>query len=103
MEHPMQDQVSPATSTALIPAAVWLRVSTGEQEHDNQVPDVAAFTAHHGYQQVRAYTVDDSAWKDDSGGPAYRAALAQALADAHAGKFKVLVVWALDRITRLGA
>jgi DNA invertase Pin-like site-specific DNA recombinase len=95
----MQDQASPA----LIPAALWLRVSTGEQEHDNQVPDVAAFTAHHGYHTACTYTVDDSAWKGDTGGPLYRATLAQALADAHAGKFKVLVVWALDRITRLGA
>jgi hypothetical protein len=29
-------------------AAVWLRVSTGHQDSDNQVPDVERFTAHHG-------------------------------------------------------
>ena len=95
----MHDQANPAP----VPAAVWLRVSTDEQEHDNQVPDVQAFAAHHGYSIAKTYQLDDSAWKDDTGGPLYRATLAQALADAHAGKFKVLVVWALDRITRLGA
>jgi DNA invertase Pin-like site-specific DNA recombinase len=94
----MQNQAN-----ALIPAAVWLRVSTDEQEHENQVPDVAQFTAHRGYQVTHTYSLDDSAWKDDTGGLVYRATLAQALADAHAGKFKVIIVWALDRITRLGA
>ena len=39
----------------------------------------------------------DSAWKN---GPDYRKALKQALDDAHAGKFSVLIVWALDRIVR---
>ena len=33
----------------------------------------------------------------------YKATLRRALDDAHAGKFTVLVVWALDRITREGA
>src|SRR5207342_2420092 len=41
----------------------------------------------------------DSAWKN-GGGREYQRALKQALADAHAGKFKVLIVWALDRIVR---
>jgi DNA invertase Pin-like site-specific DNA recombinase len=45
--------------------------------------------------------VSDSAWKD-GGGPEYKATLQRALDDAHAGKFKVLVVWCLDRIVRNG-
>ena len=36
-------------------------------------------------------------------GGEYRRALKQALDDAHAGKFQVIVVWALDRINREGA
>jgi hypothetical protein len=36
-------------------------------------------------------------------GGEYRRTLQRALDDAHAGKFSVLVVWALDRITREGA
>jgi DNA invertase Pin-like site-specific DNA recombinase len=95
MEHPMQAQP--------IPAALWLRVSTDEQDSGSQLPDLLQFTAHRGYAEAVRYELDDSAWRDDTGGPLYRATIAQALADAHAGKFKVLIVWALDRITRLGA
>ena len=36
-------------------------------------------------------------------GGEYRRTLKQALDDAHQGKFAVIVVWALDRITREGA
>jgi putative DNA-invertase from lambdoid prophage Rac len=89
----MQDQ--------LIPAAFWLRVSTGEQETGNQVPAVDQFAAHHGYAITKRYELDgDSAWLPT---PEYRKALAQALKDAWQGEFKVIIVWALDRITREGA
>ncbi len=83
-------------------AASWLRVSTGHQDSDNQIPDVGQFAAHHGYQVAQTYTVSDTAWKD-GGGPEYRKTLQQALDDAHAGKFSVLIVWRLDRICRNGA
>jgi DNA invertase Pin-like site-specific DNA recombinase len=80
-------------------AAVWLRVSTGHQDSDNQVPDVEQFAVHHGYEITETYTVSDSAWKN-GGGAEYRKTLQRALDDAHAGKFSVLIVWALDRIVR---
>jgi DNA invertase Pin-like site-specific DNA recombinase len=83
----------------MTPAAAWFRVSTGHQEADNQVPDVERFAAHHGYEIGQRYELADSAWKN-GGGRQYQAALRQALADAHAGKFQVLIVWALDRIVR---
>jgi DNA invertase Pin-like site-specific DNA recombinase len=79
--------------------AVFLRVSSASQDSDNQVPDVEQFAAHHGYAIRERYTVSDSAWKN-GGGAEYRKALQQALDDAHAGKFSVLVVWALDRLVR---
>ena len=84
-------------------AAVWLRVSTSHQETDNQVPDVERFAAHHGYEFAARYEVSESAWNGGEDGGDYRRALKQALDDAHSGKFSVLVVWALDRITREGA
>ena len=83
-------------------AAVWLRVSTGHQDSDNQVPGIEQFAAHHGYEIAETYTVSDSAWQD-GGGAEYQATLQRALDDAHAGKFSVLIVWALDRIVRNGA
>ena len=83
-------------------AAVWLRVSTGHQDSDNQVPDVERFARHHGYDIAERYVVSDTAWKN-GGGAEYKKTLQRALDDAHAGKFKVLIVWALDRIVREGA
>ena len=80
-------------------AALWLRVSTGHQDSDNQVPDVEQFASHHGYEIAERYTVSDSAWKN-GGGPEYKAVLQRALDDAHQGEFSVLIVWALDRIVR---
>ena len=85
-----------------VQAAAWYRVSSGHQDSDNQVPDIQQFAAHHGHEVGQTYTVSDTAWKD-GGGPEYRKALDQALADAHAGKFSVLIVWSLDRIVRSGA
>lgn len=83
-------------------AAVWLRVSTNHQDSDNQIADLERFAAHHAYEIAGRYTVSDSAWKN-GGGTEYKATLKQAMDDAHAGKFSVLVVWSLDRIVRLGA
>jgi DNA invertase Pin-like site-specific DNA recombinase len=85
-----------------VKAAVWLRVSTGHQDSDNQVPDVERFAGHHGYEIAERYVVSDSAWKND-GGAEYKTTLKRALDDAHAGKFSVLIVWALDRIVCEGA
>jgi len=84
-------------------AAVWLRVSTGHQDSDNQVPDVESFAAHHGYVIGARYEVSESACNGGKDAGDYRGALSQALDDAWAGKFSVLIVWALDRITREGA
>jgi DNA invertase Pin-like site-specific DNA recombinase len=84
-------------------AGVWIRVSTGHQDNENQVPDIESFALHHGHVITERYQVSDSAWKDGKGGPEYRAAIQQVLDDAWAGKFSVLIVWALDRITREGA
>jgi putative DNA-invertase from lambdoid prophage Rac len=82
-------------------AAVWLRVSTGHQDSDNQVPDVEAFASHHGYEITCRYEVSDTAFKN-GGGAEYKKTLEAALADAHAGKYRVLIVWCLDRIVREG-
>lgn len=84
-------------------AAAWYRVSTGHQDTDNQTPDVETFAAHHGYELAVTFSVDDSAWRDGEGGPEYRKTLQAALDGAWRGEYSVLVVWALDRITRVGA
>lgn len=87
----------------MITAAVWLAVSTGHQETDNQVPDVERFVTHHGYKVMCRYEVIESRWNGGKDGGEYRRTLKQALEDARQGKFSVIVVWALDRITREGS
>ncbi len=84
-------------------AAVWMRVSTTDQETDNQAPDLERFADHHGYRVVKTYSVAESAWNGGKDAGEYRAALQGALDDAWSGEFSVLIVWALDRITREGA
>lgn len=82
---------------------VWLRVSTGHQDADNQIPDVERFAEQHGHAITRRYQISESAWNGGKDGGEYRKALRQALDDAWAGHFSILVVWSLDRITREGA
>jgi len=84
-------------------AATWFRVSTGHQDSDNQVPDVTRFAEHHGYDVAASYTVDESAWNGGKDGGEYQKTLERVMNDAWAGKFSVLIVWSLDRITREGA
>jgi DNA invertase Pin-like site-specific DNA recombinase len=83
-------------------AALWFCASTGEQDSDTQVSDLERFTAHHGYDVVQAYTVSESAWDGGKHGGEYKRVLQRALDDADTGTFSVLVVWALDQITREG-
>jgi DNA invertase Pin-like site-specific DNA recombinase len=78
-----------------------MRVSTSEQNASNQAPAIRKFAKAHGLEIVRQFRVNESAW--NGGGAGYRAAIEQALTDAHRGAFQVLIVWSLDRLTRGGA
>jgi len=51
-----------------------------------------------GYEVVAIYQEEETAWK---GG--HQRALAQLLADARKGKFTIVLVWALDRLSREGS
>jgi DNA invertase Pin-like site-specific DNA recombinase len=78
--------------------AIFCRVSTDQQDETTQVHDIEQYCEHHGITIVKRYMLHDaSAWKGE-----HRAALKQVLDDAYRGEFDVLVVWALDRITREG-
>lgn len=84
-------------------AAVWVRVSSSHQTGDNQVPDLEKFAAHHGYEIVQRYELSESAWNGGKDGGEYKATMQRALDDAYRGEFEVLILWALDRLTREGA
>ena len=79
-------------------AAIWARVSKrGDQDTANQLQALRQWAGSRGYSVVAEYTAEDSAYTGKQ-----RAMLAQALQDARQGKYAVLLVWALDRLSREG-
>lgn len=80
--------------------ALYLRVSTSEQNTDNQLPALESYAASRGWQITGVYSENESAWKDG-----HQKELTRLLADIRGGKRKydILLVWALDRLSREGA
>jgi DNA invertase Pin-like site-specific DNA recombinase len=79
-------------------AAIWARVSTTDQETRNQVAELRAYAERRGWELVEpVYAVEASAWKGR-----HRGDLDRALVDGRSGRYEVLLVWALDRLTREG-
>jgi putative DNA-invertase from lambdoid prophage Rac len=78
-------------------AAIYVRVSTDQQDSAHQLPDCRRLAAARGWQVVEVYS-DDGV----SGAAQRRPALDRMLADAHAGRFKVVITWAMDRLSRRG-
>lgn len=79
-------------------AAIWARVSTDAQEVDNQLPDIERLCQHRSLTITRRYVLSDVSASNG----AHKEMLARMLADAHAGHFNVVVVWAADRLSRGG-
>lgn len=75
-------------------AALYLRVSTVDQNLDTQLLDLRQMAAQRGYQIVAEY-------RDQiSGTKARRPGLGDLMRDARHGKFDVVLTWASDRIAR---
>ena len=77
-------------------AALYLRVSTDKQELENQLEPLKKFAKGRGLKIVQVYR--DMATGKNSNRPA----LNKMLKDAHRHAFDVIVVWALDRLSREG-
>ena len=80
-----------------IRAAVWVRVSSGHQFTENQLPDLNALAERRGMRVVKVYELHESAWRG-----AHHKVLSQMYQDAPLGRFDTLLVWALDRLSREG-
>ena len=74
-------------------AALYARVSTGEQTCANQLPDLQQLARTRGLQVVSVYEEQASAAKR-------RPEFERVMTDAHRGRFDVLIVWSLDRFGR---
>ena len=77
-------------------AAIYARVSTFDQEPENQLAELRRFITARGWTAMPADYVD----RGVSGSKDRRPALDQLIADARRRKFDVLVVWRLDRLGR---
>lgn len=73
--------------------AIYLRVSSSLQTTECQRPDIDRLIAASGYNVVAVYEEQVSAAK-------FRPEFEHMMVDARAGKFTVLVIWALDRFGR---
>jgi DNA invertase Pin-like site-specific DNA recombinase len=78
----------------MTPAALYLRVSTLDQHPETQLHDLRQMATQRGYQVVEEYT------DRISGAKARRPGLDALMRDALRGQFKVVLVWACDRIAR---
>lgn len=85
--------VATSPSNPELRAAVYYRVSTLDQRNECQKPDVERLVAAQGLNVVARYEEQASAAK-------HRPRFERMMSDAKAGKFKVLVIWALDRFGR---
>jgi DNA invertase Pin-like site-specific DNA recombinase len=77
-------------------AALYVRVSTVEQNIENQERELRGWAERLGFEVTIVYADTASGARND------RAALAAVLAGAHRREFGVLLLWALDRLTREG-
>jgi DNA invertase Pin-like site-specific DNA recombinase len=89
----------PAAPADWTPAGVWIRVSTGMQDEENQVPDVLRYCERNRLRIVKVYQLNDkSAYKGEQ-----TAKQNEALDDTRAGVIRRVVCWASDRVERQGA
>ena len=77
-------------------AVIYARVSTGEQNPENQVEQLKTM------QKLQNYTLMGEYIDYVSGGSANRPEFQRMLDDARLRKFDVILVWSLDRFSREG-
>ena len=82
----------------MVKAALYLRVSTTEQETANQLPALQDYAKRLAFDIVELYSENETAWK-----AGHQAELARLIEDARKGRFEIVLVWALDRLSREGA
>jgi len=79
-------------------AVIYARVSTYQQDTNNQVAALKAWAKQRGYEVMAVYRENESAWK-----AGHQSQLSKLILDAKCHHFDVVLVWALDRLSREGA
>ena len=80
-------------------AIIWARVSTKDQETDNQLPELLEWAERRGLDVVETITLDAVS---GYGGKAHDQAIDDLVGKAHRREFDVLLMVAIDRLTRKG-
>jgi len=78
-------------------AAIYCRVSTSEQDIENQLLVLKDLAARRGDEVVQVYQEEETAWR-----AGHQHELSRLVQAARIGRFKVVYVWALDRLSRQG-
>lgn len=78
-------------------SAIYSRVSTGEQDTENQTLVLKQWAERRNMELVEVYLEDQTAWK-----AGHQRELARLVRDAKRRNFDVVLVWALDRLSREG-
>ena len=81
----------------VVKCGIYIRVSTGKQETDNQLNQLQEFARSQGWTVVEVYA-DQLTGKNSD-----REQFQQMFRDASKRKFDVLLFWSLDRLSREGA
>lgn len=83
---------------ARLKAVIYSRVSTQEQHTANQVDVLTKWASARGYELMTVYQENETAWRDG-----HQRELARLFKDAQHSKFQIVLVWALDRLSRGGS
>jgi DNA invertase Pin-like site-specific DNA recombinase len=84
-------------------AAIWARVSTEEQHTENQLHVLRQWAADRGFTVTAEFITEDSAWSRNGGkGEEFDRQREALIRGAHLGQYKVVLLWALDRLSRRG-
>ncbi|RQV96830.1 recombinase family protein [bacterium] len=80
---------------APFPVAIYARVSTGRQDSENQIQELREFVSRSGWTVFREYTDEGYSGKDTK-----RPAFKKMMEHAKERRFKAVIVWKLDRLSR---
>jgi len=81
----------------MIKCAAYIRVSTETQTTDNQLPAIEALCKARDWELVKVYSENASAWHAGR-----QTELKRCIADAKHNHHSIIVIWALDRLSREG-
>lgn len=85
-------------------AAIWARVSTDEQDTDNQLLVLREWAERRGLEVEQEFVTEDSAWASNGNGKGaqFDKARTELINGARLGRYQVVLIWALDRLSRRG-